>query len=291
MLLREQRRAMVGKYLKKQWEENYLANKGVVKEEEWLSPSYAKPQDFRPALCVGAGPSLGKNLDKIDPKLYDVVACDKISGLLVDIGVMPKYIVALNAAPTSVRQWIEKANKKDVTLVMPIGVHPSTYEGWVGERIFINAVTSTSLHERVAAEMSQPSLTIGSNAGTFAYLLACMTMHNPIGFIGMDFSFTSRSAVLDKQDARHYNLIEMSDINGETRYLNLGWMDMAEAFQEACMMHAQWFGIETFNCTEGGINYSQWVSQVPLVDFNKMLVEKFSVDLSKADRWGGMFER
>jgi hypothetical protein len=281
---------MVGKHLKQVWEENYIVNKREVRPEEWLTPQYAKPGDFRPCLCVGAGPSLGKTLDKIDPKLYDVVACDKISGILVDVGVMPKYIVALNAAKTNVREWLEKANREDVTLVMPIGVNPITYETWRGKRLFINAVTTTRLHERVATETDVVPLTIGSNAGTFAYVLACMTMHNPIGYIGMDFSFLSRRDVLEKQDPRHYNLLEMSDVNGDTRYLNLGWFDMAEAFQEMCMMHSQWFGIETFNCTEGGINYSQWVNQMPLTDFNTLLMHKFNVDLSKADRWGGLFK-
>lgn len=290
MLLREQRRSMIGKYLKKQWEDNYLVNKKDLDEEDWLTPQYAKPGDFRPALCVGAGPSLGKNIDKIDPKLYDVIACDKISGRLVEVGVIPKYIVALNAALTDVKIWLEKANNNVTTLVMPIGVNPITYEGWNGKRLFVNAVTTTRLHERVSAEIGVPSYIIGSNAGTFAYVTACMTMHNPIAYIGMDFSFLSRREVIEKQDPRHYNVLEMSDVNGETRYLNLGWFDMAEAFQEMCMTHAQWFGVETFNCTEGGVNYSQWVNQMPLTDFNEALVKKLSVDLSKADRWGGLFK-
>lgn len=236
-------------------------------------PRIAKKDDFRPALCVGAGPSLQKNIGDIDARLYDLISCDKVVPKLAEIGITPTYIVALNSAPTPVREWLAPALNK-CKLVVPCVVHPTTIEGWKDENIiWINNMVVTMLHETIEAELKMPPLVIGSNAGTFAYLIATYTFHNPISYSGLDFSFTSKRAVLDRQDARKYNYIEMTDVNGDARWLDLGWWDMAQAFQDWVRFYAEMFGTRTVNCTEGGINYSSYTDQMSLKEFNKSLLE------------------
>jgi hypothetical protein len=99
---------------------------------------------------------------------------------------------------------------------------------------------------------------------------------NPIAYIGLDFSFLTRNEIMLRYDAEEYdpkayNVLEMTDINGDIRFLDLGWFDMAEAFQERVRAMQDWYGTTTVNCTEGGINYSDSVRAMTLKEFNKAI--------------------
>lgn len=279
MILREQRKEMVSILLAKRWEYNYVLNKDNAKkmDDPFFIPNLPNPNVFRPALCIGAGPSLRKNIGDVKAGLYEIIVCDKAAPWIIDKGIVPEYVVALNAEHTEVGWWLQKANNKKTTLIVPLGVHPDTYAHWDGPIKFINAVTASGLHERATSELNIPPITIGSNAGTFAYNVAAMTNHNPIGYIGMDFSFLQECNVLAKQNyPKRFNVIKMTDINGDVRYLDIGWFDMAQAFQEAAFRYGQWNGIRTYNCTEGGINYSEHCGQKTLKQFNEMIEEEMT---------------
>lgn len=267
---------MVAEILGSQWNDNYIANKEEILKAVPFFPDTqgAYKAVPRAAMVVGAGPSLFKNIGDIDPTLYDVVACDKTVPRLVRRGVFPKYIVALNAAKTEVDEWIAPANDPDVTLIMPCVVHPDTYKGWRGEKVFINNTLPTNLHQRIAVETSHDAVTIGSNAGTFALIMALSTGHQPVGCVGLDFSFLSRAEILHKQASNNYNILEMTDVNGDVRYSDIGWFSMSEAFQEYAKAYGEWFGLQVANCTEGGINYSPFVRQMTLKEFNDSLNHK-----------------
>lgn len=264
---------MVAELLGALWQENYAANKAEILKTTPFFPDTqgAYKQNPRAALVVGAGPSLFKNIGDIDPLLYDVVACDKTVPRLVRRGVFPKYIVALNAAKTEVDEWLAPANDPDATLIMPCVVHPDTYKDWKGHKIFINNTVPTNLHKRIEVETSHQEITIGSNAGTFALIMALCTGHQPVGCVGLDFSFLTRAEVMSKQTPDCYNILEMTDVNGDVRYLDIGWFSMSEAFQEYCQTYGSWYGLQVANCTEGGINYSPYVRQMTLQQFNQTL--------------------
>lgn len=287
MLLREQRSLQVGEILEKVWEQNYVRNKAKIRESSQGSPAV----NGDPMLVIGAGPSLRKNLELIEPSLYNIAACDKVCPRLARMGIIPDLIFALNSEPTDVAKWIEPFNDSFAELVLPCGVHPDTYSKWKGAIRFVNAVTSTGLHHRVSHEMGLMPVSIGSNVGTFAYTMVAHWGANPIAYVGMDFSFESRYEVIRKylppekqkewdssdflQAHEHetakgvqYNVLEMTDINGDVRYLDLGWFDMAEAFQERVGAMRDWYGTTTINCTEGGINYSDSVLVMSLKEFN-----------------------
>lgn len=285
-IIRQQRNAVIGAMLQRQWEQNYLANRKEIQKHQPMMPVYNRNTDI-PALVVGAGPSLKRNIGDIESGFYTVIAVDKAVPKLIDAGVSIDYIVALNSVPTDVEKWIAPANKHNAdeftTLVMPCTVDPETYAYWDGPKMFINAEVGTGIHMRVEAECQYLPLVIGSNAGAFAYFMAMYLGHNPIAMCGMDFSFLTRKEVMDKyiMDYRPdispikdpvygpYSLVEMTDINGAVRFLDIGWLDMAETFQEIIKTHRQMYDIETYNCTEGGINYSDYVHATTLKEFNK----------------------
>ena len=256
-----------------------------------MEPVFNRRTD-RPALVVGAGPSLQRNIDDIEPPLYTVVAVDKVVPKLIDKRIAIDYIVALNSVPTDIEKWLKPANDGNLdeftTLVVPCTVDPAAYAHWAGPLTFINAEVGTGIHQRIESECGYPPIVIGSNAGVFAYFMAMYLGHNPIGYCGMDFSFETRQEVLNKyvltgmrdmdpafggwspQIPENYSFIEMTDRNGDVRFLDLGWLDMAETFQEIIKAHREMFDIETYNCTEGGINYSQYVHDIPLKEFNQL---------------------
>ena len=290
MLLREQRSEIVSSILKEQWEKNYLANKRwiLARDDPMRDATEGRYPPQGPCLVVGAGPSVNKNLADIDRSLYTIIACDKITPKLIARDIVPDFICALNAAHTDVKEWLKPANMQGVDLIVPCGVNPEAYEDWNGGLLFINAVTSSGLHERVKAECGYRDVVIGSNAGTFAYTMAVYLGYNPIAYMGLDFSFLAREEVMRKyfkpeqieifgetikflRPEAGYNILEMTDINGDVRYLDLGWFDMAQAFQEKARDYAQFFGIRTINCTEGGINYSPYCGSMTLKTFNEKL--------------------
>jgi hypothetical protein len=116
---------------------------------------------------------------------------------------------------------------------------------------------------------------------------------DPIGYIGLDFSYLTREEVMKRFVVRYeeqphgqyytgepikkpifskeYNILEMGGIDGETRWLDLGWFDMAQAFQEHCRDMRDFRRIRTVNCTEGGINASKYVEIMTLKEFNEAL--------------------
>jgi len=254
--------------LRERWEENYIANRARIKE----CPPFmmARSLKNRAALCVGAGPSLKKNIDDIDHKLYDIICCDKMAGKLYDMGQKLKFVVALNAEATNVQQWLEPIDDPSVTLVVPCGVHPEAYENWCGKLIFINAVTPTGLDKRVHAETGHYPMLVGSNAGTFAFLLATYLGYDPIAYVGLDFSFLTKEEVERnvKVSGEPYNIVELTDSNGDVRYTTLGWVYMVDSFQEHCKrlnMNER----TIVSAVEGGINNSDYVHMMTLRDFNK----------------------
>lgn len=278
MLLREQRSEIVSSILKEQWEKNYLANKRWIlgRDDPMRDATEGRYPPQGPCLVIGAGPSVMKNLANIDRSLYTIIACDKITPKLIARGIVPDFICALNAAHTDVKEWLKPANMQGVDLIVPCGVNPEAYEDWNGGLLFVNAVTSSGLHERVKAECGYRDVVIGSNAGTFTYTMAVFLGYNPIAYMGLDFSFLTKEQVLAKYafneyDPPSYNVLEMTDINGDVRWLDLGWFDMAQAFQEKVRDYAQFFGIRTINCTEGGINYSPYCGSMTLKTFNEKL--------------------
>lgn len=272
MLLREQRSLQVAEILGEIWEQNYVRNKSRIKSSRQEPPEV----NGDPLLVIGAGPSLEKNLGLIDPNLYNIAACDKVCPRLAKLGITPDLIFALNSEPTNVEKWIEPFNDSLAELVVPCGVHPDTYSKWNGAIRFINAVTSTGLHHRVSHETGLMPVSIGSNVGTFAYTMCGHWGANPIAYIGLDFSFLTRNEIMLRYDAEEYdpkayNVLEMTDINGDIRFLDLGWFDMAEAFQERVRAMQDWYGTTTVNCTEGGINYSDSVRAMTLKEFNDVI--------------------
>jgi hypothetical protein len=276
-IVREERNQRVGDILHRQWEQNYVANRKMIQRLQPITPMFRRSTD-RPALVVGAGPSLDRNIGDIEPMFYDIVAVDKVVPKLVQNCILPDYVVALNSVPTDVEKWLKPLNdvefddRPNPTLVMPCTIHPEAYAHWGGEIRFINSEVSTGIHQRIKSECGYMPLVVGSNAGTFAYFLAMYLGYNPIAYCGIDFSFLSREEVLRTHDyPTNYNVIEMTDINGDVRFLDIGWLDMAETFQEVIKAHRQMYNIETFACTEGGICYSQYVNVRTLKEFNALV--------------------
>lgn len=274
MNLREQRSMVILEMLMDQWEENYVRNKAKIQVTQKTDPDM-EVWGSDPVLVIGAGPSLEKNKCDIDPKRYSIAACDKTVPILMEQGIVPDTVFALNAAPTDVRRWVASANDGITALVVPCGVHPDTYKSWRGPIKFINAVTPTALSSRIERELGLRQYPIGSNAGTFAYTMMGFWNYKRIGCIGLDFSFLTRGEVISRYEVeggglKQYNILEMTDINGDVRFLDLGWFDMAQAFQEKARDFRDMFGTRTINCTEGGINYSEDCEAMTLKEFNRM---------------------
>lgn len=248
------------------WKKNIAEN--LKKVQDRIIP-IANAHYGKPAVVIGAGPSLAKNsgiLTKLKAETI-TICCDKS---VSRIPITPTYIVALNSQHTDVQKWIAPANGKS-TLIMPFSANPETSENWKSQIRWVNLNLPISETEAVK-KMGYPPLTGGSNTGVFSYLLAVEFGCTPVVLLGMDYSFKTRKEV--EYPGEKYLIWEGTDINGEVRYGTWDWYDSYVAFCEYAEKASQRRGTVTINSTEGGFLYDN--NRIIAMPLKAVLDEKYA---------------
>jgi hypothetical protein len=146
----------------------------------------------RPAVVVGAGPSLDDNLPAL-AAVADravIIAADTALRPLLAAGIRPHLVVAVDPAELNARHIAGLDPADAVHLVAEGSLHPSTFDAFAGRTFFFKV----SDHEpwpwlRAAGCDRQLLLTWGSVV-TSAFDLARRAGCNPILFSGLDLAFT-----------------------------------------------------------------------------------------------------
>lgn len=118
--------------LKDTWRRHAAANKARVQAQVsrlWLD---ANPKT---GVLVAAGPSLDASLPELqamDRRTHEVVAVDMALGFLLDHGVRPDYVICADASEAIASTLEVGALSAGVPLLLNVGVHPATGEGWQG---------------------------------------------------------------------------------------------------------------------------------------------------------------
>lgn len=277
----------VRKHLRPLWKENAEANIPFVKHVIEDLPNY---QRKKPAVVMGAGYGLEDKLTVLLDKITDcknppvLIACDKALPKCYQIGLVPNYVVALNTEHTSevrVRDWFARVEEFDTKLVLPITAHPSHVRFWFEknrrqEDIYwmVPSNIDEDLASELADEIESASIPRGSNAGEFAYLMACFMQSNPIGLIGMPYGYKSLVECLRGQSKDNYEFHQFHN-SGLNCYTTLGWMEQRTEFLEMVKSYSKvespdgsllpW--IETFNSNEGGILYDEFCKRLTIEEF------------------------
>jgi len=144
-----------------------------------------------PAVCVAAGPSLVKNVDLLcDPKVRKnivVIAAQTTLKPLLDRGIKPDFVTALDYSHISARFYENLADLPDVTLVAEPKVHPAVIDAFPGPI----RMTSNKFADEVAGSLAPPRIALKPGT-TVAHLSMYLAEHlgcDPIIMIGQDLGF------------------------------------------------------------------------------------------------------
>jgi hypothetical protein len=145
-----------------------------------------------PAVCVGAGPSLAKNVDLLrDPKVRQAVVLISSQTTLkplLDRGIQPDFVTALDYHEISRRFYEGLPPLPGVTLVAQPVANPTILESFPGPV----RVTANSFLHRLLGPAAPPIIPVRDGA-TVAHLSFYLAQHlgcDPIILIGQDLGFS-----------------------------------------------------------------------------------------------------
>ncbi|MEM9418663.1 MAG: 6-hydroxymethylpterin diphosphokinase MptE-like protein [Planctomycetota bacterium] len=150
-----------------------------------------------PAVCVGAGPSLVKNVHLLqDPEVRKnivVIAVQTALKPLLDRGVEPDFVTALDYSPICARFYEGLPELPNVTLVAEPKANPAILDAFPGPvRVCRDAFNDQLLGDPATGGLGREIVPIRGGA-TVAHLSFYLAQHlgcDPIMFIGQDLGFS-----------------------------------------------------------------------------------------------------
>lgn len=227
------------------------------------------------AVCVAAGPSLVKNVDLLKETVHRrnvvVIAAQTALKPLLDRGIRPDFVTALDYSPICSRFYENLPPLPDVTLVAEPKAHPTILENFPGPvRIIRN-----QFNDDLLGSLARPILPLKSGA-TVAHLSLYLAQHlgcNPILLLGQDLGF-SEGLYYAPGTAIHqvwacelnqFNTLEMmewqrivrmsghlrqvQDIHGQSIFTDEQMMTYLKQFERDFATADE----QLIDCTEGGI--------------------------------------
>ncbi len=236
-----------------------------------------------PAVCVGAGPSLVKNVDLLrDPAVRRnvvVIAVQTTLKPLLDRGIRPDFVTALDYSPICARFYEGLPDLPDVTLVAEPKANAAILDAFPGPvRIIQNNFNDLLLGHPEQGGLARRITPIrgGATVAHLSYYLARHLGCDPVMFIGQDLGFsdglyyapgTAVHQVWDPE-LNAFNTLEMmewqrvarmrgnlrlfDDANGQPIYSDEQMVTYLRQF-ERDFAEAERAGQRVLDCTEGGM--------------------------------------
>lgn len=149
------------------------------------------------AVCVGAGPSLVKNIDLLqDPALRKRVVLITVQTALqplLDRGIRPDFVTALDYSPICTRFYESLPPLPDVTLVAEPKAHAAVFDAYPGPvRTLANGFCDLLLGDPKTGGMATPRRAIpgGATVAHLSYYLARHLGCDPVVLVGQDLGFS-----------------------------------------------------------------------------------------------------
>ena len=236
-----------------------------------------------PAVCVGAGPSLVKNVDLLrDPEVRRnvvVIAVQTTLKPLLDRGIRPDFVTALDYSPICARFYEGLPDLPDVTLVAEPKANAAILDAFPGPvRVTQNNFNDLLLGDPHAGGLAR-RITPMKGGATVAHLSYYLARHlgcDPVLFIGQDLGFSDGlyyapgTAVHQVWDCElgAFNTIEMmewqrvarmrgnlrrfEDVNGQPIYSDEQMLTYLRQFERDFAVDTA-AGRRVIDCTEGGM--------------------------------------
>ena len=271
------------------WEENYKQNLPRLTKTRGVKKLFNRFNSL-PAVLVGAGPSLDKNvhlLPHVKGKAV-IISCDAALKVLLKHSVIPDIVVNLDPQST-VLNFFEGVDSRNITLVAPTIASPKLCDNWRGNLFFYNKFAPDI---PALAQMSQRhpelgALTPGGTVLSIAFDLAFKMGADPIAFIGQDLSYPERNAYAAGSHFDGYAAKDIIDLPGDNIVEENDIFGRKLKTHKAMSVTKQWFDWafktwdpegkkKIFNCSESGI-----LTEIPFTSFrefaSRYCIKKFNV--------------
>ena len=186
------------------WQQNFQANRNTIQNNPGVGALTQKLKEI-PAIIVGAGPSLDKNINLLGRAQGHslVLSSDAALKPLLYKGIIPSIVVSLDPQE-EIAKFYQGVSHRGMTLVAPSIIHPRVLDLWKSDVIFFNkhAPDIPVLVEIANQAPRIGRLTPGGSVLSVAYDLAFQSGANPIIFTGQDLSFPKKKThSRDSEDA------------------------------------------------------------------------------------------
>lgn len=265
----------VSKHLRKLWIRNERANEPFIRQTIQDIPRTELPEGA--AVVIGAGYGVEEQVPMLEGRKVTTFCTDKARPVFAKHGMVPDYTLALNTEKTEeveLSQWFKDVGTGD-HLIMPVTAHYSHMRVWKGGPVswMVPQNIDSDLALKWAKKYDLDPYHRGANCGEFAYQMACYLRKSPIALIGMPYAWKSLPEVLRDQGSDNYEYHHFC-ADGKHCFTTLGFMQQRTEFLEVVEMHSKvWDGdvlvpwIKTYNCSEGGILYSDTLERSTLEEF------------------------
>ena len=234
----------------------------------------------RPAIVLGAGPSLEDHLERlaeVAPRVA-VIAVDTAHRTLRRAGIVPDLVLSIDFTPLNARHLEEGPIENELLVAHP-GVHPSIFERFSADNtlgvntcnILNRAIVGRPLPRILGLETALGSLRTGGSTAHAALSLTRMLGAGPVLLLGVDLSFPgerlySQGAVqleLDGVDTIGTERIPAPSNDGKGVLTN----GMFYRFAQEMGFLAQHQGIDAMNLARQGtvlpgIPYRDWETAI-----------------------------
>ena len=118
------------------WQQNFRANQNVIQKNSGVVALIRKFEGV-PAIIVGAGPSLDKNINLLGRAQGHslILASDAALKPLLSHGVLPSIVVSLDPQE-EIAKFFQGVSHRGMPLVAPSIIHPRVLDLWQGDVIF-----------------------------------------------------------------------------------------------------------------------------------------------------------
>lgn len=246
-----------------QWIYNFLANVKHIENASNINGFIDKFKDV-PAVVIGSGPSVKKNLHLIE-EMYDkalIISAGSSIGLIDKMNLLPHMNLSIDGSKDMSNDINNMLKQEEILFAYLNNVHFDCIEKYKGKKMYVKTLAEQSVDyfEKHIENQTIPLSSGGSCTNVsvdFAKKLGC----NPIILIGVDLAYTDLKShadgILQRWDVEkeeivedNVNYIKGKDINGNDIYTSSIWFSMMRGFNEYIEKNKD---IKFINATEGGM--------------------------------------
>lgn len=243
--------------------------------------------------CVGAGPSLDKNIDGLRDFPGIIICADRAYRSMKARGIKPDIVFSIDCHEDLIAEMLKGPNSSDDFLILNTCSDPKVMKEWKGKVMFFNMRhPGVQFTDYILPELFPGFGTIDNcgNVGNESVLLADFMGCSPIVMVGQDYGYTGGKMHADKYefdaDGKPCGIVPVDHaklMEERTGKVTVGGVVTYSAFPTyagSLYIQRDRRGLDITNCTEGGILTG--LSCKPLAEMCADLNERISLGKLKS---------